>query len=171
MKLKFSWLLFFIILFGMSAVSLMLIPFPINEEVNSYEYRTISKGDYNFQSLWFPSGSFNQKLYLNITLIEGKLTIRLLDDEQDYNFWMGLSYTPYWEVINITDVLTTIQINPPFQFSGRLMFYGEEDSIYQEEIYVSYFRYYTSYAVVFLGIAILLISYYFYRKYKIFKSR
>ncbi len=149
----------------------MIIPFPINEEVTSYEYRTISKGDNNFQSLWFPSRSFNQKLYLNITLIEGKLTIRLLDDEQERNFWMGHSYTPYWEIVNSSDVLITILINPPFQFYGFLIFYGEEDSIYQEEIYVSYFRYYTSYAVVFLGIAILLISYYFYRKYKIFKYR
>jgi len=149
----------------------MLIPFPINEEVNSFEYNTVIKGDNDFHSLWFPSGSINQEVYLNITLIEGKLTITLLDDEQWYNFWMGHSYTPYWEVINITDVLTTIQINPPFQFSGFLIFYGEEDSIYQGEIFVSYYRYYTSYAVVFLGIAILLISYYFYRKYKIFKSR
>ena len=149
----------------------MFISFPIEEEVNSYAYRTIIKGDNSFQSLRFPPGSFNQKIYLNITLIEGKLTIRLLDDEQARNFWMGYSYTIYWEVINSTDVLTTIQIDPPFHFSGLLIFYGEENSIYQGEIYVSYFRYYTSYAVVFLGITIVLISYYFYRKYILYKSR
>ena len=158
-------------LFGTSGVSLMVIPFPITEEANSYTYQTLIKGENNFQSLRFPSGSINQEVYLNLTVIEGNLTIILLDDEQEYNFWMGLPYTPYWEVINITDVLTTIQINPPFHFSGFLIFYGEEDSIYQGEIYISYFRYYTSYAVVFLGITIVLVSYYFYRKYKIYKSR
>ena len=158
-------------LFGTSGVSLMFIPFPVHEEGDSFAYQTLFKGDYGYKSLTFPSGSFNQEIYLNITLNEGKLTIFLLDDEQWLNFWRGHSYTPYWEVINSTDVLTTIQINPPFHFSGMLIFYGEEDSIYQGEIYVSYFRYYTSYAVVFLGIMIVLISYYFYRKYKIYKSR
>ena len=170
MKLKFSWLLFFIILFGTSGIGLMLIPFPINEEGDT-GYQTLFKGDYSGKSIIFPSRSFNQEIYVNITLIEGKLTIFLLDSEQARNFWMGQSYTPYWEIINSTGILTTIQINPPFQFSGRLMFYCEEDSTFQREIIVSYFRYYTSYAVVFIGIAILLISFYFYRKYKIFKSR
>lgn len=158
-------------LFGTSGVSLLVIPFPINEEVNSYAYQTLIKGDNNFQRVMFPSGSFNQEIYLNITLIEGKLTLMLLDDEQEYNFWMGHSYTPYWEIINSTGILTTIQIDPPFHFSGFLIFYGEENSIYQGEIYVSYFRHYTSYAVVFLGFTIVLISYYLYRKYKIYKSR
>ena len=171
MKLKFSWLLFFIILFGTSGGSLMFISFPIEEEVDSYGYRTIIKGDNSFQSLRFPPGSFNQEIFVNITFNEGKLTIMLLDDEQARNFWMGYSYTPYWEVINSTDVLTTIKINPPFHFSGVLIFYCQEDSTFQREIHVSYFRYYTSYAVVFLGIMIGLISYYFYRKYKIYKSR
>jgi len=155
----------------MSSVSLIVIPFPITEEANSFTYRTINKGENNFQRFWFPSGSINQEIYMNITVIEGNLTIMLLDDEQEYNFWVQQSYTPFWEVINITDILTTIQINPPFHFSGFLIFYGEEDSIYHGEIYASYFRYYTSYAVVFLGIMIVLISYYFYRKYKIYKSR
>ncbi len=170
MKLKFSWLLFFIILFGTSGGSLIFISFPIEEEVITYAYQPLLKGDNSFRSIMFPSGSFNQEIYVNITLIEGKLTIVLLDNEQEYNFWMGHTYTPYWEIINSTEVLTTIKINPPFHFSGMLIFYGEEDSIYQGEIYVSYFRYYTSYAVVFLGIMVVLISYYFYRKYKIYKS-
>jgi len=170
-KLKFSWLLFFIVLFGTSGVSLMFIPFPINEEVDSFGYQTLFKGDYSIKDIIFPSRSFNQEIYVNITLIDGKLTIFLLDSEQVRNFWMGQSYTPYWEIVNSTGVLTTIQINPPFHFRGVLLFYCEEDSTFQREIYVSYFRYYTSYAVVFLGIAILLISYYFYRKYKIYKSR
>ena len=158
-------------LFGTSGVSLMVIPFPITEEANSYTYQTLIKGENNFQSLQFPSGSINQEVYLNLTVIEGNLTIMLLDGEQWRNFWMGHSYTPYWEIINSTDVLITIKINPPFPFSGHFIFYGEEDSIYQGEIYISYFRYYTSYAVVFLGITIVLVSYYFYRKYKIYKSR
>ena len=70
--------------------------------MNSYEYNTIVKGENDFQSLRFPSGSFNQEIYLNITVLEGKLTIRLLDDEQRRNFWMGHSYTPYWEIVNST---------------------------------------------------------------------
>ena len=158
-------------LFGTSGVSLMFIPFPINEEGDSFAYQTLFKGDYSVKSLMFPSGSFNQEIFVNITFNEGKLTIFLLDSEQEYNFWMGHSYTPYWEGVNITNVLTTIQINPPFHLTGALIFYCEEDSTFQREIHVSYFRYYTSYAVVFLGIMIVLISYYYYRKYKIYKSR
>ncbi|NVM19957.1 MAG: hypothetical protein HWN80_19815 [Candidatus Lokiarchaeota archaeon] len=69
MKLKFSWLWFFIMLFGTSGVSLLVIPFPINEEVNSYAYKTLIKGDNNFQRVMFPSGSFNQEIYSPIRII------------------------------------------------------------------------------------------------------
>ena len=79
-------------------------------------------------------------------------------------------YGYYWEVENIPLFESTIQITPSFQ--GYLFisvsvddYAGEEASLYCE-ITVYYWRYASSYGFVFLGVAVSLISYYGYRRYK-----
>ncbi len=64
----------------------------------------------------------------------------------------------------------TIQITPSFQGSLFILifvddFAGEEASLYGD-ITVYYWRYASSYGNVFLGVAVILISYYGYRRYK-----
>ena len=82
-------------------------------------------------------------------------------------------YIPYWEVENITEFTKTIQISPPFQGNLFILFYAEEypvgeedDILYYSEIIVKYIRYASSYGSFFLGVAVLLVSSYAYRRYK-----
>ncbi len=166
MNPKFSWLLFFITLFTASGFFLMFMPFPREEEINTYGYLNFSKGDYIIDDFFYPSRSFDQIIYINISLLEGKITIQLLDLDQERNYWLGLPYITYWEAVNITEITEKIQISPPFLRGVFLIYYGEEYSIMNGDVKTRYFRYYTSYSVFLIGVAVILFLYWSYQKYK-----
>ena len=85
---------------------------------------------------------------------------------------LGEPYDPYWEVNNITMFENTIQINPSYQglifiiVSGDEITGDEGSILLYSEITLSYFRYTSSYGFFSLGIAVILISSYGYRRYK-----
>lgn len=71
-----------------------------------------------------------------------------------------------------------LQISPRFQGKMVIRFYAdsgddvaEGDIIFYSEIKVSYIRYASSYGFVFLGVAVMLISYYGYRRYKWWRNK
>ncbi len=168
MNRKFSWLIFFITLFSTVSLCILIIPYPETQVMyNPYElpesgYSSFSSG-ISFELPW---RSFNKELFLNVSLTQG--TINLTIFERDV--YRTENYIPYWEILNTTGFTTTIKLSPPIK-EYLLIRYDHQNitdvfnDIYSE-VRVSYLRYASNYGFFFLGLAVVLISYYGYRKYK-----
>jgi len=176
MSRKFPWFIFFIIFFSTSSICLLFIPYqetrhldqgyPIEEHIFSeISFTTINMVE-------FPWRSFNQEIYLNISVFNATSSLQIIDQFEINSFFTGEPYVPYWEVDNITVYENTIQITPSFQGYIFILVSGDEIAgdevsiLLYSEITVHYLRYASSYGFVFLGVAVILISSYGYRRYK-----
>jgi len=104
-------------------------------------------------------------IFLNLSLTQGNITLKIIDRYVRVYHSFGENEEPYYEVISTIGFTTTIKLTPPFQ-EGSILISAEENTYFYGEIKVSYLRYASSYGFFFLGLAVLLISYYGYRKYK-----
>ncbi len=175
MPRKFPWLTLFILLFSTSSICLLFIPYPETKQLDpGYPFigQHLSQNSYTYDRVEFPWRSFNQKIYLNISVFYGTISLQVVDRFELTSFLRGEPYDPYWEIENITLFETTIQITPPFQGDGFILFKveevvgDEEDLLLYSKITVYYLRYASNYGFFFLGLAVILISYYGYIKYK-----
>ncbi|NVM38369.1 MAG: hypothetical protein HWN81_22430 [Candidatus Lokiarchaeota archaeon] len=193
MTQKFSWLIFYIIVFSTASACLMFIPYPITKVLDDGNYShhlSLSREykGYHDQYVEFPWRSYNQEFFLNISLPygnisipHGRISLQIMDrnDLNSFHYgWPYDPYVPYLEVINTTGFTINLQIHPPFEGKMVIWFYtddvddiAEEDIIFYSEIKVTYIRYATSYSFFFLGIAVLLISYYGHRRYKWWRNK
>jgi len=170
MHRKFSWLIFFIILCSTASVCLLFIPYP--ETQVKYNPTYFPGGG----AMWsdgkeveFPWRSYNKEMLLNVSLTQGTIDLQIFD-RHVYYYEEGI-YIPYWEILNTTGFTTTIKISPPIKRYLYIKFNLQNVSDYFNgqiyiEIKVSYLRYASNYGFFFLGLAVLLISYYGYHKYK-----
>ena len=172
MHRKFSWLIFFIILCSTASLCILFIPYPETQVIHN-PYPGQEEGYWGFSSgfvVEFPWRSYNKEMFLNVSLTQGSIDLRIFDRYVDYDEEGG-SYIPYWEILNITRFTTTIKISPPIK--GYLYIHFDPQNVsdyFNGQIYIeiklSYLRYASSYGFFFLGLAVLLISYYGYHKYK-----
>ena len=177
MHRKFSWFIFFIILSSTASAGLLFIPYPESKILDS-GYTTghgLSQfNSYYTEPIEFPWRSHNQEIDLNISVKRGTISLQILESKEFKLYLNGEPYIPYWEVENITRFTTTIRVSPPFQSNIVLLFYPEEfpvaeeedNILYYSELKVRYIRYASSYGLFFLGVAVILISYYGYIRYK-----
>jgi len=192
MPRKFPWLIFYIIVFSTASACLLFIPYPITKVVDDgndcHKFSlSLYKGAHN-EYVEFPWRSYNQEFFLNISLPygnislpHGKISVQIFDINDLNSFFNEDRYGPYvryLEAINTTGFTMNLQISPRFQGIMVIRFYAdspddvaEEDIIFYSEIEVSYLRYASSYGFIFLGIAVILISYYGYRRYKWRRSK
>ncbi len=190
MTRKFPWLIFYIIVCSTASICLLFIPYPITKVLDDGNYsHTISKykGYHNIY-VEFPWRSYNQEFFLNISLPygnislpHGKISLQIFDINDLSSFFnedLWGPYVRYLEVINTTGFTMNLQISPRFQGKMVIRFYAdsgddvaEEDIIFYSEIKVSYLRYASSYGFVFLGIAVILISYYGYSRYRWWRNK
>ena len=123
MPRKFPWLIFFIISFSTSSLGLLFIPYqeirhldpgyPIEEHNFSLNSNTINM-------VVFPWRSFNQEIYLNISVFNATSSIQIIDQFEFASYYRGESYDTYWGVNNLTVYENTIQITPSSQ--GYILF-------------------------------------------------
>jgi len=169
MHRKFSWLFFFIILCSTTSLCLLTIPYPETQVIHNPYYS--QEGNRSFSSgfvVEFPWRSYNKEMFLNVSLTNGTINLQIFD-KHVYYYEEGI-YKPYWEILNTTGFTTTIKISPPIKRYLYIHFDPQNvsdvfDDIYSE-VKISYLRYASNYGFFFLGLAVLLISYYGYRKYK-----
>ncbi len=178
MPRKFSWFIFFIIVSSTASAGLLFIPHPETKVLDSGYPTGMGHGlsqsnSYYREIIETPWRSHTQEIDLNIYVERGTISIQILDNIAFKFYLNGDPYAYYWEVENITTFTTSIQITPPFQSNIVLLFYAEEYPLVEEdgilywsELKVSYIRYASSYGLFFLGVAVILISYYGYRRYK-----
>ncbi len=114
----------------------------------------------------FPWRSHSQEIFLNITVTEGNFTLQIINTNAGMDFLSGRPYVPYWEIINTTGFTANIQISPPAKGLRHILIYADNDAWFTKEIKISYLNYASSYGIFFLGVAVILISYYGYIKYK-----
>ena len=173
---KYLRTIFFIILFSIASVCIISIPYL---ETKTLDQGSLTNGSnlskfkpFQEETIEFPWRSYNQEIFINISLNRGKISIQLIGKEEFSYFLEGNPYVPYWEVINTTGLTTNIPISPPIQGYNYILFYAEEDILVEENIIfywqlkIKYLRYASSYWLFFLGIAIILISYYSYFRYQ-----
>ena len=183
MPRKFPWLIFYIIVFSIASVCLLFIPYPITKVLDDgNNSHTLSRSkSYHEQNIEFPWRSYNQEIFLNISLPHGKISLQIMDRNDLNSFkygWPYDPYIPYLEVINTTGFTMNLQISPQFQGKMVIWFYlddqddvAEGDIIFYSEMEVSYLRHASSYGLFFLGVAATLISYYGYRRYKWWRNK
>ncbi len=193
MPQKFSWLIFYIIISSTASVCQLFIPYPITKVVddgNDNHHLSMSREykGYHDQYIEFPWRSYNQEFFLNISLPHGnislphgKISLQIMDRNDLNSFlygWPYDPYVPYLEVINTTGFIMNLQITPRFEGEMVIWFYyddpddiAEEDIIFYSEIEVRYLRYASSYGLFFLGIAVILIFYYGYHRYKWWRNK
>ena len=191
MPRKFPWLIFYIIVFSTASVCLLFIPYPITKVIDDgNDSHTLSISGYKSahnEYVEFPWRSHTQEIFLNISLPHGnmslphgKISVQIFERNDLNSFFHEERYGPYrryLEVINTTGFTMNLQISPRFQGKMVIRFYlddeddiAEEDLIFYSEIKVSYLRYASSYGLFFLGVAVILISYYGYSRYKWWRS-
>lgn len=61
----------------------------------------------------FPIRSYNQSIQIYLHCTNGSLDIFVLNGTEQTAWYNGKNYAAYFEVRNVTDVMTTIEINPP----------------------------------------------------------
>ena len=177
MPRKFPWFIFFIILFTTSGICLSFIPYQEIRHIDQgypiegHKYSQISFT--KFYMVDFPWRTLNQEIYLNISIFNATSSLQILVDHFNIaSFSRGEPYGSYWKVNNITVFENTIQITPSKQGNILIIVSGDEITgdetsiLLYSEITVKYLRYASSYGFVFLGIAVILISSYGYRRYK-----
>ena len=171
MHRKFLWLIFFIILCSTASLCILYIPYPETQVKYNPTYSpgggaTWSDG----KEVEFPWRAYNKEMFLNVSLTQGTIDLRIFDRYVDYDDEGG-SYIPYWEILNTTGFTTTIRISPPIKGYLYIKFNLQNVSDYFNgqiyvEIKVRYLRYASSYGFFFLGVAVILISYYIYLRYQ-----
>ncbi|MFW9881370.1 MAG: hypothetical protein ACFFG0_50545 [Candidatus Thorarchaeota archaeon] len=193
MPSKFPWFIFYIIIFSTASASLLFIPYPITKVLDKgHDSHRLSKSreykGYYDQYVEFPWRSYNQEIFLNISLPygnislpHGKISLQIMDRNDLNSFLYGWPYEPYvsyLEVINTTGFTKNLQIHPPFEGKMVIWFYtddvddvAEEDIIFYCVIKVNYLRYASSYGFVFLGVTVILIFSYCYRRYKWWRNK
>ncbi|KKN17863.1 hypothetical protein LCGC14_0961580 [marine sediment metagenome] len=177
MPRKFSWLTFFIFLFSTSSICLLFIPYQETKHldqgypIEEHNYSQISFNAYHMIEL--PWRSFNQEIYFNVSVYNATISLQILVDPSDFvNFFMREPYGSHWEVNNITIFENTIQITPSIQglilivVTGNKSLGNSTSILLYSGITVYYLRYASSYGLVFLGVAVILISSYGYRRYR-----
>ncbi len=159
------WLIFFIISCSTASLCLLFIPYPETQVITNPTYYSGGGGMWeDRKEVVFPWRSYNKEIFLNVSLTQGTINLQIFDN---WNFYEeGL----YWEILNTTGFTTTIQISPPIK--GYLYIYHDLQNVSDifndiySEVKVSYLRYASSYGFIFLGIAVILISYYGFIKHK-----
>jgi hypothetical protein len=140
-----------------------------------YPIREHNYGNIGFttwEHIEFPWRTINQEIYFNISVFNATISLQIIYFFDLGAFMLGEPYDPYWKVNNITVFENTIQITPSYQGLIYIIVAGDEITgdegsiLLYSEITVTYFRYASNYGFVFLGIAVILISSYSYRRYK-----
>jgi len=165
MQIKINWKKFFIIFFSIIGLGLLFIPFPKTKIVSEGIF-TVRTGNYDSIIVDFPWRSFNQEIIINLNITEGNLTLQILDSKAYWEWLLEEPYDPYFQRTNITELNTKILLDPPLQGPVAIVVFVEEGLTYSKDIKANYYFYYNNYGIFFLSIAIILISYYIYQRYK-----
>jgi len=166
MRKKINWKIFFIIFFSIIGLGLLFTPFPKTIIVCERGESNILKGNYGLDTVTFPWRSFNQEIIINLNITEGNLTLQILEPIENWKREQGEPYDTYFKRTNITELNTTILLDPPLQGFIEIVYIVDEDSTIYKNLEVNYYFYYNNYGIFFLSIAIILISYYIYQRYK-----
>ncbi|MFX1501953.1 MAG: hypothetical protein ACFFDH_13400 [Promethearchaeota archaeon] len=158
----FPWIKFFIILFSTISVCLLFIPYSESKVIGD----SLTSSN-TIIYLEYPWRSFSQEIFLNATVTEGNITLQIIDTEALINLIRDQTYVPYWEITNVTDLITNIEISPPDYYPMYILVSAEGEFSFSLEIEVSYLNYASNYGFFFLGVAIILISFYLFCRYKL----
>ncbi len=124
------------------------------------------KGVTHFGHLKYPWRSYKQVIFINLTAREGVFSLLILDQNAFINWSNNLSFQPYFETGNITEIDEKITIKPPNHDRITIIIIAEEYLAISGMIITKYLDYYTNYGFFSLVIVAVLIFYYLYEKYR-----
>ena len=142
---------------------MLLVPFPKTIIYSAEESPWLNSSD----EFILPWRSYDQQIYLNLTLVYGNLSLFITDREAYFNWNQGRDFQSYYQIGNITDTLTiSIQFNPPITQTMYILYIPSEDSDFHRELRINYTFFHSNYGFFFLGIAIIVAIRYSYVKIK-----
>ncbi len=159
---------FIILFFSITSIILLLVPFPKTITYPAEGITNVNPGSYVTDEFNLPWRSYDQQIVLNLTIVNGNLSLVVLDRDT-YFAWIfeDQDIQSYYQIGNITDTLTfTIPFNPPITQSMYILYFPSEDSSFHRELKISYTFFHTNYGFFFLGIALIAGGRYSYLKIK-----
>ena len=159
MESKKKKLLIISIIFISVGIILILVPFPATKTVFERENSTILSGNFYIAHTQYPWRSYNQLVYVDIEAFNGTFTFLMLD-EIGFSNWIGhLPFYSFYQANNITEVETTIFIEPPYLDHLHFIIIANSTIYYSALIEVHYLDYFTSWGGLSIGIGLVPIFY------------
>ena len=154
---------FIILFFSITSIILLLVPFPKTIIYPAEERPWMNSWD----EYILPWRSYDQQIDLNLTLVNGNLSILILDREGFFKWPQDRDFQTYYQIGNITDTLIlSIQFNPPITQSMYILYIPSEDSSFHRELRITYTFFHSNYGFFFLSIALIVGGRYGYVKIK-----
>ncbi|MEJ2296349.1 MAG: hypothetical protein P8Y23_16490 [Candidatus Lokiarchaeota archaeon] len=166
MESKVKKILSIIIIFISIGIFLISVPFPNSEIIFRKENSVILSDVAYFDEIRYPWRSINQLINVNMESFNGTFTFLILDEEDLSNWLNNESYKAYYQDSNLTEIKTTISIDPPYLGYLTLIIIAESYLNYKATIIIEYYNFFTSWGGLLIGIGLILILYQFVVKWK-----
>jgi len=140
-------------------ILLIFIPFPSTETVSNRQNSTISEGTFYIFHTTYSWRSYDQSFHAEIYATNGSFTFISLDDNGLSNWINHLPFNSFFQANNVTDLITSTQINPPLRGMIHFIIIANSSLTYNGLIEISYLDYLTNWGGLSLGIGSILILY------------
>jgi len=154
------------IVFISVGILLISVPFPATETVFERENSTILSGIFYITHTQYPWRSINQLAQVDIEAFNGTFTFLILDEISLSNWIDHLPFYSFYQANNITEIKTTILIEPPYLGQLNFIIIANTTIYYSALIEVHYLNYFTSWGGLSMGIGLAPILYLFILKRK-----
>ena len=157
-----------ILFFSITSIVLLLVPFPKTITYPAEGIHCVNPGNFHDDNFNLPWRSYDQQIVLNLTIVNGNLSLMVLDHDA-YKTWRfeDQDIQSYYQIGNITDTLIlTIPFTSPITNYMHILYIPSENSEFRRELKISYIFFHTNYGFFFLGIALIVGGRYGYVKIK-----
>ena len=171
MPINKKWKIGIVSGFTILALALLLIPYKVTTyypgpQPNDRFETWIDENQTNSMDYYLPWRSYDQQFSIYINASEGRFTIEILNQYSLWDKTVGREYEAYFRVTNLTFFEDIITLYPLQNGPIYITITAEEYTVLNASSILTYYSYYSNYGFFFLGISLLLTSFYVYQKFK-----
>ena len=140
-------------------ILLIFIPFPSTETVANKQNSKIIEGNFFLFHASYPWRSYNQSFHAEFYATNGSFTFLALDDDGYSNWINHLPFDSFFQVYNVTNFITSTQINPPIHGFIHFIIIANTTFTYRGIIELRYLDFLTNWGGLSIGIGSILVLY------------
>lgn len=140
-------------------ILLIFIPFPSTETVTNRQDSTITEGNFYILHASYPWRSYNQSFYAEFYATNGSFTFMVLDDDGLSSWINHLTFNSFFQVNNVTNFITSTQINPPIRDRIHFIIIANTSLTYNGIIEINYLDYLTNWGGLSIGVGSIVVLY------------